>query len=101
MPASEYQRWQAFYAVDPFGDERADLRIAQLTALTANAHSDPKKRRKAYEAWDFMPFSEKPKPVRVEQSPQAVVASVFAIFGVPPNLSDEDRQAFGLPVEQA
>lgn len=53
-------RWQQYFGMEPFGEERGDLRIAMLTALTANINRDPKK-GKAFEPIDFMPFAEKPK----------------------------------------
>ncbi len=53
MPGLTLRAWQAYAEVEPFGEERADLRIAQLTALMANAHRDPK-RTTAFKAKDFM-----------------------------------------------
>ena len=53
MPGLTLRAWQAYAEVEPFGEERADLRIAQLAALIANAHRDPK-RTTAFKAKDFM-----------------------------------------------
>lgn len=36
VTASEFAEWQAFYRLDPFGEERADYRMAILAALTTN-----------------------------------------------------------------
>lgn len=47
--------WMAYYELEPFGEQRDDLRMAQLLALTANVNRDPKKRHKPYTAMDFMP----------------------------------------------
>lgn len=46
----------AYYQLEPWGEWRADFRIAQLCALIANTNRDPKKRAKAYEASEFMVF---------------------------------------------
>ncbi len=53
MPALTLRAWQAYAEAEPFGEERADLRIAQLTALLANVHRDPK-RTTAFKSQDFM-----------------------------------------------
>jgi hypothetical protein len=54
----ELVRWGKFAAQDPFGEWRADLRIAQLVALTANIHRDEKKRKEPFSYRDFMPFDQ-------------------------------------------
>lgn len=51
----QFQGWQAYYALEPWGEERADLRNGLLCALTANINRDPKK-GKAFGPADFMPF---------------------------------------------
>jgi len=55
MTSREFAEWMAFYEIEPFGDERGDLRMAILAALIANAHRDPKRRKRAYKPADFMP----------------------------------------------
>lgn len=52
--------WFHFYQLEPFGEERADLRNGIACALLANVNRDPKK-GKPYAPVDFMPFAEKPK----------------------------------------
>lgn len=54
--------WAAFYAIDPFGEERADLRNAMLMAQTANMHRDDKKHPNPFPLSEFMPFAERPEP---------------------------------------
>lgn len=47
----EFGEWKAFYRLEPFGEERADWRIALLgTSLTKK------------DVWSFMPFVQKPQP---------------------------------------
>lgn len=57
MPWDQLQSWQAYYAIEPWGEERADLRNGMLCALTLNIHRDRRKGEDA-KATDFMPFSE-------------------------------------------
>lgn len=45
----------AYYSIEPWGPERAELSIATLTSLTANVHRDAKKRPEAFTAKDFLP----------------------------------------------
>lgn len=49
----EFRRWQAFAAVEPFGEERADLRMAIGACVNANIHRA--KNQKAFKPGDFMP----------------------------------------------
>jgi len=37
MSSHMLEEWRAFAQLEPFGDERADFRIGQLTAIVANA----------------------------------------------------------------
>lgn len=61
MSSRELTEWHAYAQLEPFGEERADLRQAITTAMIGNAHRDPKK-GKAFDAYDFMPYTDKPEP---------------------------------------
>jgi len=52
----EFSEWCAYFSLEPFGEERGDIRIAQLCALVANAVGVKGRKSKPE---DFMPFSEK------------------------------------------
>lgn len=47
--------WREYYAIDPWGEERADVRAAQICSILANANRDPKRHPKPYTVKDFMP----------------------------------------------
>ena len=54
----EFRDWQIYYQIEPWGEERADLRTGILASLIANIH-----RRKGSARLlprDFMPDFEKP-----------------------------------------
>lgn len=53
MPWRVWRGWIEYAEMEPFGEERADLRIAQLAALFANAWLR-KKGGKRYKIKDFM-----------------------------------------------
>jgi len=42
----------AYYSLEPFGDDLLDRQMAQLEALMANIHRDPKRSR-SYKPGDF------------------------------------------------
>lgn len=55
MPATEFDDWLRYEQIEPFGEIRADFRIAQLASLIANVNRDPQKQPKAFGPMDFMP----------------------------------------------
>jgi len=65
MTAREFAEWEAFYAIDPFGDQRADLRAGIVAATVSNRwrgrNEDPKAPS------DFMPFKQD-----VQQTPDEI-----------------------------
>jgi hypothetical protein len=52
----ELRQWAEYYQLEPFGEWRADVRVAQLCAVIANANRDPKRRKKPFEIEDFLLF---------------------------------------------
>jgi hypothetical protein len=51
----------AYYSLDPFGDDREDLRAGVIAATVANASRDPEK-GKAFEPGDFFLLGKEPDP---------------------------------------
>ena len=56
IPASLLAEWQAYYAIEPWGEERADLRNAMAMQLTANINR--KQGATPFRVADFMPYAE-------------------------------------------
>jgi len=52
VSAHEFGEWYEYYKLDPFGELRADIRNAQLTAVFANAFRG--KGQRAFTPADFM-----------------------------------------------
>ena len=50
IDSAEFIEWAAYHTSDPWGEERADLRIGILAATVVNMFS-----KKNYSASDFMP----------------------------------------------
>lgn len=65
LTARQLADWEAYYGVEPFGDERADLRAGIVACTIANIHL--KKGKDPLSALDFMPFAEKPRNVAAER----------------------------------
>lgn len=83
MTSVQITEWLAFAQVEPFGEWRADLRMATLAALIANVNRNDKARPEPYRPDDFMPNLD---PVEVEPEERtadmlAQVKSITAMFG--------------------
>lgn len=49
----EFAEWLAYYQIEPWGEERADLRAGIVASTVANVHRT--KSQKAYKPEDFVP----------------------------------------------
>ena len=59
ISSRELTEWQAYYGVEPFGEDRADLRAGIVASTVANVFR--KSGTQPYKAQDFMPKFEKPR----------------------------------------
>lgn len=71
----EFTYWKAYYKLEPRGEQRFDLGIAQLAALVANMLQRGK-RRKRFKVSDFVPNWD---PVKRRNTPKMVLAK-FALL---------------------
>lgn len=55
MSSAELTEWAVFAELEPFGEERADLRAGIVASVIANVNRDPKKQKKAFRPQDFLP----------------------------------------------
>jgi len=81
MPYRIWSEWQAFAALEPFGEERADLRAGIVAATVANCMARGKGRR-SFKPRDFMPRFEETqrKPATSSEHYQQVLA-ITQLFG--------------------
>ena len=81
MTAEQLAEWEAYFELEPWGEDRADLRGGILAAVTANAFRSGKGR--PFKPADFMPRFDGER-VPAQQS-QAQIAASFqawaAAFG--------------------
>ena len=82
MSSREFSEWMAYYAIEPFGEERADLRQALTTSAVHNSIQAQTKRPKWTKPEDFMPFKEpaQPKMVTTDAAPPAVLKDKLLAF---------------------
>jgi hypothetical protein len=73
ITSRELTEWQAFYSIEPFGEERAEMRNGMLIASMANLWRG--KDTRPYRPEDFMLFRE-----RVEPSPAGLKDKILAAF---------------------
>ena len=72
----------AYAGLEPFGEERADLRAGIVASTVANAARDPKTQREPFTPYEFMPKYETTEPT--EQTPEqmlSIVEMLNAAFG--------------------
>lgn len=55
MSWKQFQGWMAYAELEPFGEERADLRAGIVAHVIANANRDPKTKPEPFKPSDFMP----------------------------------------------
>lgn len=53
---SELGLWAALWAVDPWDEQRADLRAGVVASVLANVNRDSKRRGTPFRPVDFMPY---------------------------------------------
>ena len=54
LSSRQFAEWIAYYNVEPWGEERADVRSGVVASTVANIHR--KKNTKPFKPIDFMPY---------------------------------------------
>lgn len=82
LSARQFDEWIAFYSIEPWGEERADLRAGIVASTVANVNRNPKQRSKPYSPKDFMPVYDKPpKKQQTMEEMLRVVEMMNTAFG--------------------
>jgi hypothetical protein len=71
MSSREFSEWMAYYELEPWGEERADLRQAMTTSAVHNSIQAQTKHPKWTTPEQFMPFSEKAQTPTAEDGAPA------------------------------
>ena len=76
-----FAEWMAYAALEPFGEERADLRMAISTAALGNVMYQlwSGKKEPPFKVEDFLPRFEKQEPISKEDAIMAINAMMMAL----------------------
>jgi hypothetical protein len=78
MRPSELGLWAALWRIEPWGDERADLRSAIVASVLANVNRNPQKRSQPFQPKDFMPYVQQEKSAQDEDLSRRLRATLGA-----------------------
>lgn len=90
ISSRELAEWRAYYTMEPFGEDRADLRAGIIASTTANVFR--KSGTQPYKAQDFLPKFEKPR-----QDWREMLAKVTAINAMMGGTHGDNRQPDSKP----
>jgi hypothetical protein len=82
MSSVEWIEWQAYYEIEPFGQEIEWARFASLMAVVANA-ARQSNRSRTFKMTDFMPQFE-PKRQLTSNELKEKAIGIFSFFGATP-----------------
>lgn len=85
MSAADLAEWEALYVVDPWGEQRADLRAGTIAAAAVAPYS---KKGNPPKPADFMHYLPKRKPTRQDDKlMKAQVQAICAGMGIKENIT--------------
>ncbi|MFO7905798.1 MAG: hypothetical protein R6U98_24280 [Pirellulaceae bacterium] len=68
MTSRQFAEWQAYATLEPWGEDRADLRAGIISSTVANFAGKSMKEGSSLAPVDFMPYAEKPKREKARSS---------------------------------
>ena len=78
LPSAMLTEWMAYYEIEPFGEERADLRAGIVASTMANAIGGS---RRTLEPVEFMPrFDQEQKPPMDEQAMKSTFRAIAKVW---------------------
>jgi hypothetical protein len=80
MEAREFDEWMAYWAVEPWGEVRADYRAGMITAMVANSQGAKTKGR-PFEASDFFDLYNAGEPKIQKQSGEQMLSFMKSLAG--------------------
>ena len=81
ISSRELSEWIVYFEMEPFGEERADLRAGIVAATVANTARDTKRRVRPLEPKEFMPVFERERPRQSWQEQLEIVRMLNAAAG--------------------
>lgn len=83
MSETEFRDWQAYFAIEPFGEEAAFYRSGIVAATIANVNRDTKTHPEPFSPADFMPKSKR-REEEAEKQPatrEELIGGLESVFG--------------------
>jgi hypothetical protein len=78
LNAKDLAEWEAYFMLEPHGDERLDWNFAQLCQLLANCNRNSKSKPTPYKMRDFkLDFDNEPKPTQTAEEMKRAILSAF------------------------
>lgn len=99
MTWEQFVGWMRYYAQEPFGEERADIRSGIVASVIANANRDSKRRPKPFKPQDFMPFAKansntsRYKPLTDQSEFKRMTHNMMAAFGPNPKHGPDSKDS--------
>jgi hypothetical protein len=91
ISSAEFTEWLAFYELEPFGDQVADMRHGTAAALLANINRNSEMRPEPFKARDFINWGDQDEGEQGDVEPALLDDPVAqsnliraAMFGLPP-----------------
>lgn len=79
VDSAEFSEWIAYCNIEPFGEERADLRSAIVASTIANCNR--KANKQAFKVSDFMPMFKRSPIQKSWKSMKAMLSPLAKSFG--------------------
>lgn len=78
VTSAELTEWRAYYRLDPWTEDRADLRAGTVASVVANCHT----RDATFKPSDFIPdYGAPPEPEQTEEQMMAAAMRLTAAMG--------------------
>ena len=94
VSARELSEWQAYYTLEPWGEERDDLRAGIIASVVANVHRS--KGGKTWKPSDFvLEFQPREREPQTEEQMMQMARLLNAAFGGEERERGDNRQPSG------
>ncbi len=90
ISSAEFTEWMAYYQLEPFGEQIADMRHGIACALLANVNRNADNKPEPYKPNDFVSWTKKetsePEPVQLADPVAQSDLIRAAVFGIAPKV---------------
>lgn len=81
MAVEEFIEWQAYYQLEPFGDDVRNSQVAAVASTIANCNRNPRKQKQPFTLADFKVTIKTAKPSEMdEKNKELKMAHLFSFM---------------------